>query len=100
MGVYRKKGLWWLPGRDDAKVLGELRLSADEFVLELQGGLAKNASNSASGEGIATLFQPVIEPVVLGIAENREEVTILESEGSRHRFPWRRVTPSGIQRRL
>lgn len=79
MGEVTKQGFWWLPGRETHKVPGELRLSSNEFVLDLEGVLSDPvppAPGSATG-----LFHVASEPVVLGRTSDRKRITLLDCEG-------------------
>src|SRR5437879_1629309 len=78
----RWKGRWWLPGREEDAVGGELRLAPDELALVLDGELPHEPVELPADGRITEFFRPVVEPIVLGQSRDRERLTLIDARGT------------------
>jgi len=73
---------WWLPGRAETPVGGDLSLAPDELVLTLDGWLPHDPLPLPPDGRITELFRSVVEPIVLGVSREQEKLTLFDAEGS------------------
>lgn len=71
------RGRWWLPGKRDLAVSGDLRLSQSEFTLEVDGRLPRPFQPWPESGVVSDAFEQVEESVILGESRTGERFTLL-----------------------